>query len=127
MDIKIVSEMFNLFLTFSAADMQWTELHKLFPGSEKYLGKKIVKNLDEIPEDADKDEYITEREDYILRFQALNENLDIANTFFLKKIELLWKHVLKPVFGGKHYIIRFEMQHRSSMLALCQQSQGICS
>ena len=117
-DIRIESEdteMFNLFLTFSAADLQWTQLHKLLPGSEKYLGKKLVKNMNDIPEDANPDDYITEREDYILRFTAVNENIDIVNAFFQKRIELLWEKVLKPIFGGKYYIMRFEMQARGTI------------
>ena len=42
--------MFNSFFTFSAADLHWDELHNLLPGHEKYLGKRIVKNLDEVEE-----------------------------------------------------------------------------
>ena len=52
-NIRIESEdkeMFNAFLTFSAADNHWDELHKLLPGNERYMGKKVVKDLDEIEE-----------------------------------------------------------------------------
>ena len=80
-DIRIESndsEMFNLFLTFSAADNHWNQLHKLLPGSEKYLDKKLVDNPKDIPADANKDEYITKKDDYILRFKAVQENIDIV-------------------------------------------------
>ena len=33
---------FNLFLTWSAADYHWPELHRLFPNHELYLGKKLL-------------------------------------------------------------------------------------
>ena len=117
-DIRIESkdtEMFNLFLTFSAADNHWNQLHKLLPGSEKYLDKKLVDNLKDIPADANKDEYITKKDDYILRFKAVQENIDIVNAYFQKRMDMLWEHVLKPVFGGKHYIMRFEMQSRGTI------------
>merc|ERR1711860_47020 len=117
-DIRIESDdtkMFNLFLTFSAADNHWEQLHKLLPGSEKYLGKKIVKSLKDIPADANKDEYMTKREDDILRFKAVQENIDIVNAYFQKRMDMLWEHVLKPIFGGKHYIMRFEMQNRGTI------------
>ena len=36
---------FNLFLTWSAADYHWPELHRLFPNHKEYLGKKVVRSL----------------------------------------------------------------------------------
>ena len=33
---------FNLFLTWSAADYYWPELHRLLPNNKEYLGKKFV-------------------------------------------------------------------------------------
>lgn len=44
-------EMFNFFQTFSAADMHWDDLHRLFPNSDEYLGKKLVDTLAEVPEE----------------------------------------------------------------------------
>ena len=50
------TEMLNLFLTFSAADLHWPNLHRLLPGSEKYLGKTVVKSVRDIPSDKDPSE-----------------------------------------------------------------------
>ena len=61
--------MFNSFFTFSTADIHWDELHKLLPGHERYLGKRIVKNLDEV-EESERENCITEKEDWILRYNA---------------------------------------------------------
>ncbi|MCH2545601.1 MAG: AAA family ATPase [Alphaproteobacteria bacterium] len=115
--LKISSEneeMFNLFLTFSAADNHWYALHKFLPGSEKYLYKKVVKNLNEIPE-SERDQYIDEKTDWILRSEAVRENQDIVNYFFQKRIRLIWKHILNPIFGGIDYICRYEFQHRGAI------------
>ena len=54
------NQVMNIFLTFSSADNQWSHLHTLFQGSERYLNKKVVKTLADIPEDADPTEYILE-------------------------------------------------------------------
>ena len=59
--------------------------------------------------------YIDEKTDYQLRADAINKNTDIVNAYLIKKVNLLWKHVLKPVFGGEDYIMRFEFQHRGSI------------
>ena len=43
--IRITSDdtaMFNFFQTFSAADTHWEDFHRLLPGSEKYLNKRVV-------------------------------------------------------------------------------------
>merc|ERR1719264_613167 len=37
-------KMFNFFQTFSAADLHFDDLHKILPGHEKYLGKRVVEN-----------------------------------------------------------------------------------
>ena len=117
-DIKISSndkEMFNLFLTFSAADFHWHELHLLFPDHEKYLGKTVVKKLSDIPSGADPTLYIDEKTDFQLRQKAVHENVDIVNEFFQKRITFLWEHILKPEFKGKDYIMRYEFQNRGSI------------
>ena len=108
------TEMFNSFLTFSAADGHWNELHEKLPGSEKYLGKRLVKNLDDI-EESERDNYITELEDWFLRKTAVDENQDIVNAFFQKRVKTLWNEVLQPILGGKHYIMRYEFQHRGTI------------
>ena len=55
--------MFNSFLTFSAADGHWDELHKKLPGSKEYLEKKIVKKLDEVSK-SERENCITELQDW---------------------------------------------------------------
>ena len=105
------TEMFNGFLTYSMADTYWNDLHKLLPGSERYLGKKIVKCLNDI-EQSERENCITEVEDWILRKIAVDENQDIVNAFFQKRVKTMWDEVLQPVFGGKYYIMRYEFQHR---------------
>ena len=67
-----------------------------------------MKNLQDIPQDAHKDEYIDEKTDYKLRMEAVNKNLDICNAVFKKRMDLLWDFVLKPMFGAENFIKRFE-------------------
>ena len=109
------TKMFDLFLTFSAADNHWYDLHKKLPGSEKYLDKILVKKESDIPADADKDQYITEPTDYLLRKKNIDENQDIVNAFFQKRIQTLWETTLKPKLGGEEYIRRYEFQMRHAI------------
>lgn len=91
--IKIVSkeeEMFNLFLTFSAADFHWVDLHKLFAGHKAYLGKIVVKTLADIPPNGDSNLYIDEKTDFALRQKVFKDNIDVVNdSFFQRRIMLL--------------------------------------
>ena len=73
---------YNLFLTKCVADYHWPELHRLFPNHKEYLGKKVVKNLDKIPEGADKSEYIDQKTDILLRMKNVHDNSDIVNFCF---------------------------------------------
>ena len=52
---------FNLFLTWSAADYHWPELHRLFPNHKEYLGKKVCRSFSEIPEGENKSQYIDKK------------------------------------------------------------------
>ena len=108
-------EMFNLFLTFSLADLHEEPLHKILPNSHLYLNKTVVKDLNNVPPGTDMSSVIDEKTDYQLRSKAINENIDIVNEYFMTKVDLLWKHVVKPIFGGKNYIRRYEYQHRGSI------------
>ena len=74
-------ETYNLFLTWSAADYHWPELHRLFPNHKEYLGKKVVKNLEDIPEGEDKSKYIDKKTDILLRMKNVHDNSDIVNFF----------------------------------------------
>ena len=80
--------MFNVFATFSAADNHWDELHKLFPGHERYVGKKVVKSLEDI-EESERSDCIEAAEDYILRRIAVDENQHIVNAFFQKRVQAI--------------------------------------
>ena len=105
--IRITSgnkEMFNVFLTFSLADFHERALHEKLPGSEEYLNKKVITDIRLVPEGEDPSEYIDEKTDFQLRMKVVNENQDIVNAYLIKKVELLFKHVLAPIFGGKHFI-----------------------
>ncbi|CAL4203526.1 unnamed protein product, partial [Meganyctiphanes norvegica] len=108
-------EMFNIFLTFSVADLHERALHEKLPDSHLYINKTVVKDLNLIPPGSDKTEFIEEKYDYQLRLKAIQENTDIVNEYVIKKLHLLWDHVLKPIFGGQHFIIRYEFQHRGSI------------
>ena len=95
-NIRITSddtEMFNGFLTYSMADNYWNDLHKLLPGSERYLGKRIVKCLNDV-EESERENCITNVEDWILRKIAVDENQDIVNAFFQKRVKTMWDEVL---------------------------------
>ena len=83
--------MFNSFLTFSAADGHWNELHRKLPGSEKYLGKMIVKSMEDV-EESERDSCITELEDWFIK-KAVDENQDILYAFFKKRVKTLWNEV----------------------------------
>ena len=71
----------NVFLTFSFPDSHIKELHALLPGSEKYLGKTVVKTLEEIPPGEDQNNYILQSEDFNLRRKAINDNGHIVDEF----------------------------------------------
>ena len=109
--------MFNLFLTFSIADLHDNFLHRLLPKSytKNYLDKKVVKNLNDIPDGEERSKYIDEKRDILLRKKAIDENCDICNEYFIKKLDLLWKHVFKPVLSARAFIKRYEFQHRGSI------------
>ena len=102
---------FNLFLTWSAADNHWPELHRLFPNHEEYLGKTVVQKL--LPEH-DKLLYIDKKTDILLRMKNLKENSDIVNYFFKKKFQLLVEHVF-PILKITDFIARSEFQGRGSI------------
>ena len=80
--------MFNGFLTFSAADNHWDELHRLLPGHEEYMGKRLVKSLEDV-EESEQDNCINETLDYILRKTAVDQNQDIVNEFFMKRVKTM--------------------------------------
>ena len=114
--IHIMSDMketMNLFVTLSFADQHDPALHRLLPGSERYLNKIVVNLLADIPQDGSPSDYILASEDHRLRTEAVEKNGDIVCHYLDKKLWLFFEHVLKPL-GVIDYILRVEFQYRSS-------------
>ena len=104
-------ETMNMFLTLSFPDLHDPNLHRLLPGSERYLGKTVVASLADIPPGSDPEQYIDSATDIRLRTEAVNKNPDICCAYLDKKLWLFFEHVLKP-FGVTDYILRIEFQYR---------------
>lgn len=85
----------HLFFTFSAADLQWPDLHQHMPSE-----------LDIPPED--------ERGRKQQRRLALERNPHIAATYLDKRFQIFFKYVLAPTLGIKHFWYRYEWQERGS-------------
>ena len=117
--IRIISnnnDFFNVFHTVSAADLHWDDLHRLLPGSENYLNMIVVKNLDELPIDADRRKYIDQATDYQLRSKNLRKYPDIVVTYLHHRVHTMLQFFWKPL-GLKDHIIRYEVQNRGTMHA----------
>ena len=91
------------------------ELHRSLPGSEAYLGKIVVKKPSDIPQDADPSEYITEKEDYMLRRQAIHSNGHIVSKFAAIRLNSFLKKILVNTVGITDYSIRTEFQSRTAL------------
>ena len=91
------------------------ELHRSLPGSEAYLGKIVVKKPSDIPQDADPSEYITEKEDYMLRRQAIHSNGHIVSKFAAIRLTSFLKKILVNTVGITDYSIRTEFQSRTAL------------
>ena len=112
--VHILSDMdetMNLFLTLSFADLHEPALHRLLPGSARYLGKTVISNLANIPAGADPGQYIDSATDNLLRSEAVAQNCDIASSYLHKKLWSFFENILKPL-GVIDYIIRVEFQYR---------------
>lgn len=79
----------HLFFTFSAADLQWPDLHRHMP-------QEI-----EVPVG---DDTATRRQ----RRLALNRNPHLAAAYLDKRFLLFHKHVLCPILKVKHFWYRYE-------------------
>ena len=112
------SEMFNIFQTFSFADMHWEGFHELIPESVEYLNKIIVESEDQIPPDREA-EYITKKQDFLLRAAAVNKHAGLAVDYFCERVETFLEEVAKPILGLKDFIIRYELQERGAIHAHC--------
>ena len=116
--IRIMSggkEMFNIFLTFSLPHLHMEELHRLLPGSDKYLGKTIVANMNDIPPGSDPSLYIDEKTDFKLRSSALAKNGHLVDYFGNRRLNTFIDKILINVFGMADYLIRCEYQSRKAI------------
>lgn len=85
----------HIFFTFSAADIQWPDLHGHMPTPP-------------VPPGDD------ERRKYQQRNRDLNSNPHIAAFYFNRRWEIFFEEVLKPKFDIVDFWYRFEWQHRGS-------------
>jgi hypothetical protein len=109
--IRISSEdtqMFNFFQTFSAADIHWNDLHRILPGSERYLDKTVVEDMAILPEE-ERDACISQADHHVMRSKAVKDNADIVDWYFYHRLKAMIDHVL-PILGVEDYIIRYEVQ-----------------
>ena len=75
------------------------------------MRKSWKKDDKEYVEESARDNCITNLEEQFLQKTAVDENQDIVNAYFQKRVKTLWNEVLQPILGGKHYIMRYEFQH----------------
>jgi ATP-dependent DNA helicase PIF1 len=84
-----------VFVTFSAADMQWQDLHRHFPG-----GADLAAANDRI------------RKTFI--WEGVQQNPHIVAHYFVLRLRAFAEHVLRPVLGFTDSWDRFEWQARGS-------------
>ena len=111
--------MMNLFVTFSCADLHSNEIHEKIPGSESYLNKTIVSKVEDIPTGANRSDFLTKHEDFMLRAKAVDANADLVVSYFCTKVEAFIQEVLTVTIGVKDWIVRYEFQSRGSIHAHC--------
>ena len=109
--LSAAKETMNLFVTLSFPDLHEPILHRLLPGSERYLGKTVVSSLADIPPGADPELFIDSATDHLLRSEAVALNPDICSAYLNHKLWLFHSNVLKKL-GVIDYIIRVEFQYR---------------
>ena len=121
----------NVFLTFrykslynfsiiisrltSFPDAHMEELHRLLPGSEAYIGKTVVKREEDIPDGADENDFILEKDDYNRRKEAIHSNGHIVSKFASIRLEKFLKTILVNTLGITDYSIRTEFQSRTAL------------
>ena len=85
----------HLFITASAADLQWFDLHAQMPGFERHSER-------------------TEHEQYRAASDNLTHNPHIAAKYLTCRFELFLKHVICKVFKVRDHWYRYEWQARGS-------------
>ena len=111
------TEMFNLFLTLSMADMHLKDLHELFPESTEYLNKTVVDPLEMPLDDSEAEKFITKSRDFNLRKDVINQNAYMVVNYFCSSVENLITEVLPKTIGVKDFVIRYEFQNRGAIHA----------
>lgn len=117
-------ERINVFMTFSLPDFHMDELHRQLPGHEQYLDKTVIKRWEDLPQGANREDYILKDDDYKLRRDALQNHGHIVNEFASLRMKELMETVLTPVLGITEHAIRIEFQNRTAvhfhMLGKCE-------
>ena len=85
----------DCFFTFSAADMQWPDLHRHMPPSGSIRAQ-------------------TGPETYRARNEDLSNNPHIAAAWLKKRFDIFFEKVLKKKFNITDHWYRFEWQQRGS-------------
>ena len=116
-------ETFNFFLTLTAKELHDTEFLQSIPAGRLHLQKIVVDNPLLIPANPPPGaEYITKAEDYFQRNRILKEHAIEHSKWFENKVKQFIDLVLKPVFGVREHLCRFEFQSRGGIhahLLLC--------
>ena len=106
---------FNYFLTLSSSDVHCNGFMRLFPEGQAHLSKKLVKNVEEIPQGADKTLYTTSSEDFLFRRDMIIKYARFYDLYFRHKVETYIRKVFMDTLGAKDFICRYEFQSRSAI------------
>ena len=85
----------DLFQTFSLPDLHLDSIHKILPGSKKYLGKTLVSKLSDIPEGEDPRGFLLKKDDFLLRTAMIDKHTATVVDFFIERVECFVKEVLQ--------------------------------
>ena len=110
-------ENYNFFLTLSSADSHCNAFLRLYPDGCAHLAKTKVKNVEQIPQDADRGNYLTESEDFLFRRSFIVTHAQAYDIFFRHKVETFIKHIFIDKLGCLDHFIRYEFQARSAIHA----------
>jgi hypothetical protein len=115
--VRLTSHDKASFQTFSAAYLHWPDLHRLLPGSEGYLGKRVVKkDIYLTLTEEEKQQCICSTDDHLQRAARVKDNGNVVDFYFHLRLHMLLDHVGK-VMNVHDYIIRYEAQARGTIHA----------
>ena len=66
---------------------------------------------DQIPKGRE-EEFITKRQDFLLRADAVNANAGVVLQYFIDRVETFVEKIGKPILGIEDHILRYEFQDR---------------